>query len=163
MVADRPELRGVYTLRVRKGTLSSETNFGTAINVEAVTWDESGGVEQPFFDQRISLTRAAVVHPFELTVARATNGALSATRTIYGKTASATAPQNTQFILRAELSRFDLENYTNTMGRPNGQVFLQAGKAENEAAEEIAKRFPLDAGEETGDAAKLLLMTATIT
>jgi hypothetical protein len=49
------------------------------------------------------------------------------------------------------------------MGRPDGQVFLQAGKAENEAAEEIAKRFPLDAGEETGDAAKLLLMTATIT
>jgi len=163
MLAERPELRGVYTLRVRKGTLTGETNFGTASNVEAVTWDQSGGVEQPLFEQRISLTRSGVVHPFDLEIARSTAGVLSAKRSAYGKTVSATAPQNTQFILRAELARFDLENYTNSMGRPVGQVYLQAGKAEGAAAETIEKLFPLDTGsEEAESAAKLLAMSAII-
>jgi len=162
MLAERPELRGVYTLRVRKGTMSSETNFGTSINVESVVWDTSGGLEQPLFEQRLSLTRSAVVHPFELEIDRSSAGVLSAKRTIYGKTASATAPQNTQFILRAELGRFDLENYTNTMGRPAGRVYLQAGKAEGEAATEIETRFPLDAGISSENADKLLTMSATI-
>jgi hypothetical protein len=164
MLAERPELRGVYTLRVRKGTLTGETNFGTANNIEAVTWDQSGGVEQPLFEQRISLTRSGVIHPFDLEIDRSTAGVLSAKRTVYGKTVSAPAPQNTQFILRAELSRFDLENYTNAMGRPVGQVYLQTGKADNAAASDIKARFPLDTGgEESSDAAKLLFLAATIT
>jgi hypothetical protein len=162
MLAERPELRGVYTLRVRKGTLTGETNFGTANNVESVAWDQSGGVEQPLFEQRISLTRSAVVHPFDIEIARSTEGALTAKRTVYGKSASAAAPQNTQFILRAELTRFDLENYTNTMGRPVGQVYLQAGKADNESAKEIETRFPLDSGSSTQSAATLLAMSAVI-
>ena len=162
MLAERPELRGVYTLRVRKGTMSGETNFGTSINVESVVWDSAGGLEQPLFEQRLSLTRSAVIHPFDLEIDRSSLGVLTAKRSVYGKSASATAPQNTQFILRAELTRFDLENYTNTMGRPVGQVYLQAGKAEGEAAKEIETRFPLDSGSSTQNAATLLAMSATI-
>jgi hypothetical protein len=163
MLAERPELRGVYTLRVRKGTLTGETNFGTASNVEAVTWDEVGGLEEPLFEQRISLTRSGVIHPFDLEIARSTAGVLSAKRTAYGKTVSAAPPQNTQFILRAELARFDLENYTNSMGRPVGQVYLQAGKAEGPTAAQITKLFPIDSGGEEGQsAAELLTMSASI-
>lgn len=162
MLAERPELRGVYTLRVRKGTMTGEINFGTATNVESVVWDSAAGLEEPLFSQRLSLTRSAVVHPFDLEISRSSLGVLSAKRTAYGKSASAPAPQNTQFILRAELTRFDLENYTNTMGRPVGQVYLQAGKAEGDAAKEIETRFPLDSGSSTESAAKLLAMSATI-
>jgi hypothetical protein len=160
LLAERPELRGVYTLRVRKGTLTGETNFGTASNVEAVTFDEVGGLEEPLFEQRISLTRSGVIHPFELEIARSAAGVLSAKRSAYGKTVGAPAPQNTQFILRAELTRFDLENYTNSMGRPVGQVYLQAGKATGPAAEAIDKNFPISASGASGD---LLTMSATIT
>jgi hypothetical protein len=103
-----------------------------------------------------------VIHPFDLEIDRSSAGVLTAKRTVYGKSASATAPQNTQFILRAELTRFDLENYTNTMGRPVGQVYLQAGKAEGEAAKVIAELFPLDSGSSTQNAATLLAMSATI-
>jgi hypothetical protein len=162
MLAERPELRGVYTLRVRKGTLTSETNFGTASNVEAVTWDAVGGVEEPLFEQRLSLTRSAVIHPFDLEIARSTAGVLTAKRTSYGKTAGAPAPQNIQFILRAELARFDLENYSNAMGRPVGQVYLQAGKADGDASAQIQKLFPLDTGTGESDATELLTMSATI-
>jgi hypothetical protein len=161
MLAERPELRGVYTLRVRKGTLTGETNFGTANNVEAVTWDEVGGLEEPLFEQRISLTRSGVIHPFDLEIARSTAGVLSAKRTAYGKTVSAAPPQNTQFILRAELARFDLENYSNVMGRPVGQVYLQAGKADGPTAKQIADAFPLES-DNTNSAADLLTMTALI-
>jgi hypothetical protein len=157
MLAERPELRGVYTLRVRKGTLTSETNFGTASNVESVAWDQAAGLEEVLFEQRISLTRSGVIHPFTLEIQRSAAGALSATRTVYGKSAAAPAPQNTQFVLRAELARFDLENYTNTMGRPVGQVYLQAGEADNEAAASIEKQFP-----SSGSSGAQLAMTATI-
>jgi hypothetical protein len=122
----------------------------------------AGGLEQPLFEQRLSLTRSAVIHPFDLEIDRSSAGVLTAKRTVYGKSASVTAPQNTQFILRAELTRFDLENYTNTMGRPVGQVFLQAGKSDNDAAKEIETRFPLDSGTSTQSAATLLAMSATI-
>lgn len=162
MLAERPELRGVYTLRVRKGTMSSETNFGTATNVESVVWDTAGGLEEPLFSQRLSLTRSAVIHPFDLEIDRSSLGVLTAKRTAYGKSASAPAPQNTQFILRAELTRFDLENYTNTMGRPVGQVYLQTGKADGDVAKEIETRFPLDSGGGSQSAATLLSMSATI-
>ena len=145
MIAERPELRGVYTLRVRKGTLTSETNFGTASNVEAVAWDQSGGSEQFIFEQRINLTRSGVLHPFALTIDRAANGNLSATRSVYGKTTSVQAPQNTEFVLRAELANFDLENYTNTMGRPSGQVYFQVGNVEDKTAEEIKAQFDVTA------------------
>jgi hypothetical protein len=163
MLAERPELRGVYTLRVRKGTLTGETNFGTASNVEAVTWDAVDGTEEPLFEQRLSLTRSAVIHPFDLEIARSTAGVLTAKRTAYGKTASAPAPQNTQFILRAELARFDLENYSNAMGRPVGQVYLQAGKAEGDTSAVIEKLFPLDTGSDSSQSAtELLTMSASI-
>jgi hypothetical protein len=162
MQAERPELRGVYTLRVRKGTLAGETNFGTANNVEAVVWDTVGGLEQPLFEQRISLARSAVIHPFSLEIARSSAGVLSAKRTAYGKSASTPVPLNTQFILRAELSRFDLENYSNAMGRPVGQVYLQAGKAQGDIAKQIEEKFPLDSGSEVQSTEELLSMSATI-
>ena len=33
-----------------------------------------GGLDQPLFEQRLSLTRSAVVHPFELEIARSSAG-----------------------------------------------------------------------------------------
>lgn len=138
LVAQRPELRGVYTLRVRKGTMTSESSM-TGANVEAVVWDQADGAEQVLFEQRISLTRALIVHPFSVVISRDAAGDLSATRTAYGKTVSSTAPQNTQFVLRAELCRFDLENYTNALGLPLGQVIAICGKAEN--ADALMKQF----------------------
>lgn len=139
LLAKHPELRGVYTLRVRKGTMTSESGMA-GNNVEAIAWDQSGGSEELMFSQRISLARAAIPHAFALTVARDAGGSLSATRSAYGKSLSATAPQNTQFLLRAELTAFDLENYAEPMGRPSGQVLLACGSTTSDAAKAILDR-----------------------
>jgi hypothetical protein len=153
LLAERPELRGVYTLRVRKGTMTSEASM-TGNNVQAIAWDQSGGAEELLFEQRLNLTRSAVVHPFALQIARAEGGALSATRTAYGKTLSAPAPQNTQFVLRAELVRFDLENYAAPMGLPLGQVLVACGKAE--ASKDLLSTFNF------GEEEPALILAATI-
>jgi hypothetical protein len=158
LVASRPELRGVYTLRVRKGTMTSEAGM-TGANVEGITWDQNAGEEQLLLEQRISLARAAVVHPFSIQIARAQDGTLSAGKTIYGKSSSAPPPQHTQFIVRAELAAFDLENYSNTMGLPLGQVFVICGKSDGDAAKAILKRFSFGAD----DTQAAPVLTATIT
>jgi hypothetical protein len=138
LLAQRPELRGVYTLRVRKGTMTSESGMAGA-NVEGIAWDQDEGAEELLFEQRLSLTRTLVVHPFSVQVSRDAEGALAATRTAYGKTLVVPAPQQTQFILRAELCRFDLENYTEPMGLPTGQVIAICGGGD--AADKLMKQF----------------------
>jgi hypothetical protein len=144
LLAEQPELRGVYTLRVRKGTMTTESGM-TGNNVEAVTWDQDGGSEQFLFEQRISLSRAAILHPFTVQITRAAGGALSATKSAYGQTVSAPAPLNTQFVLRCELARFDLENYAQAMGIPKGQVIVVCGNGTG--AKDILGKF--DFGAET--------------
>lgn len=141
LLADRPELQGVYTLRVRKGRPVDETGAGDAVGLSAVVWDTVEGAEQYLMTQRILLTRAAPVHSFGVTVARALNGTLAAGRTRYGAVEAAPAPAHTHFILRAELARFDLVNYADPMGLPDGQVYLATGEAEGFAA--ITKTFNL--------------------
>ncbi len=154
LVAERPELRGTYMLRVRKGRPATEG--GGDPNIEGITWDSAEDAEQLLFEQKLTLTRAAVIHEFAAEIVRAANGDLSASKTIYGKTTTAAAPQQTNFILRAELSRFDLTNYTEPTGLPVGQVYLACGKPEGDAADPINKRFKLDAG---GDAPMVLSAT----
>ena len=140
LVAERPELRGTYMLRVRKGAPAAE-DFDGAPNIEGIAWDEDDGDEELLFEQRITLTRAGISHAFAVEVARDSEGALTASKTLYGKTTSATPPQSTDFILRAELSRFDLTNYSEPMGLPVGQVYLVCGEAEGDAADLITKRY----------------------
>jgi hypothetical protein len=143
LIAERPELRGSYMMRVRKGVPLPESAFGSAPNIERIAWDEVEGAEQLLFEQKISLTRAGMVHSFGVIVDRAANGDLAAYRSIYGNATSAPAPSSTSFILRAELSRFDLENWSDPMGQPLGQVYLQMGAAPAtaDAAKAINDRF----------------------
>jgi hypothetical protein len=139
LVAARPELRGTYMLRVRKGTPTSQS-WGGVPNIADIAWDQDDGEEELVFEQPITLTRSGIVHGFAVEISRAQDGTLSAGKTVYGKTTSAPAPQNTHFLLRAELSQFDLTNYTNVMGVPVGQVHLLCGRGKDA----LPKDFPLD-------------------
>lgn len=156
LVADRPELQGNYLLRVRKGLPASEVAFGTAPNIREISWDQSGGAEDVMLEQKITLTSAGMVHQFAIEVSRAAGGALSASKTLYGKTTTAPAPQSEHFMLRAELCRFDLTNYAQPMGLPLGQVYLLCAE-KGEAADAIRKKFPQP------DAAAPLGAVATLT
>lgn len=158
LIAERPELRGTYRLRVRKGVPRAESALGSAPNIEGITWDSAEGTETPLFEQTITLTRAGMIHEFALEISRDAEGALTASKTIYGKTTSATAPSGTNFILRAELSRFDLTNYSEATGLPVGQVYLLNGNATDESAGLIKTRFPI----QTSDSAPALGLSATI-
>lgn len=145
LAAERPELRASYLFRVRKGRPVGEAAFGSAVNIEGVEWDAHEGVEELLFEQRLTVSRSGHVHTFSLEVARdAVTGDLSASRTIYGRSLGAPAPQHGHFILRGELTRFDLENYNDPTAVPVGQVYLLCGEAEDatgDAAEQILKRF----------------------
>ncbi len=141
LLAERPDLQGRYLLRVRKGLPASEVVFGTALNIREVTWDQASGAEELLLEQPITLTSAGMVHQFAVEVARAQGGALSATKTLYGKTLTAPAPQNENFMLRAELCRFDLTNYAQPMGLPTGQVYLLATE-DGDVAKVIREKFP---------------------
>ena len=158
LVADRPELRGTYRLRVRKGVPTAESALGSAPNIEGITWDAASGSEVPLFEQTITLTRAGMIHEFAAEIVRASGGSLTASKTIYGKTTSTDAPSATNFILRAELSRFDITNYSEATGLPVGQVFLLNGDATDEAAGRIKERFSI----QTSDAAPSLGLSAII-
>lgn len=158
LVAERPEMRGTYQLRVRKGVPAAESALGSAPNIEGIIWDNTEGTETPLFEQKLTLTRSGMIHEFACEIVRAANGNLSASKTIYGKTTSATAPAGSNFILRAELSRFDLTNYSEPTGRPVGQVYLLNGNADDEAAGAVKKRFPI----QTSDNAPALGLSAII-
>ena len=142
LLAERPELRGQYTLRVRSGVPILSETLDTGI--DGVTWDST-----PQILQKITLTRSAMLHEFGVVVARAANGDLSASKSVYGKATATEEPSATTFIMRAELFRWDLENFIEETGQPTGQVYLLSGDAREGDLEAINSRFPLNSEDST--------------
>ncbi len=102
----------LYLFELRRGTYTSETV--SPVNLEDITWDET------IISQPLILSDAAVTHVFGYSVTRTTGDVLSATKTRYLATASATTPSAPKFILQARLIQFDVRN----VEAPRGQVRL---------------------------------------
>lgn len=160
LVANDPELRASCMLRVRKGRTTA-AGVLPASAVDAILWDTDGAAaEEVLCEQRLLVNRSGVSHPLAIQIARNAAGELSARRSLYGRVLSAPAPQNTTFVLRAELSRWDIEDYYPSEDvptrQPTGQIVLKTGEVTGSAGE-ADKYFPTQ-----GSDSKLTL-TATIT
>lgn len=100
--------RGQYYLTLRAG-LPVATASGMGGNLASVNFDVL------VFERRIVLAEALTEHAFGYRVTRAANGNMSAEARNYLTWASANAPTAPEFVLRAELNRFDSEDATAAM------------------------------------------------
>jgi hypothetical protein len=108
---------GYFRFTLERGTANAAVTAGT--NVSTITVDET------VIDVPIIVTDVATTHLFGYAVTRGEDvegePVLSATKQIYTKTGiAATAPGAPKFVLRARLSRFDVED----VDRPRGQLRL---------------------------------------
>lgn len=102
--------RAQYTLEVAFGTLTEDSGTSYAANLAGITW------AAPVISERLLLSSAIVPHPLNISVARDTLGAITATASIYGRTQTVTPPATSAFALRARLLNFDTENRSTPRG-----------------------------------------------
>ena len=93
------DVTGEYLLRVRTGTAAQAAGGGA--NLSQVNWDA------PVIEERIILSNVTTIHAFGFAVTN-TAGALTASKTLYGKSSDAQAPATANFVLKAALDCFDV-------------------------------------------------------
>jgi len=91
---------GQYRFRLRTG--SPQAIAGGGLNFANVAWNA------PVIDEPIILTDVTTVHTFGYSVTN-NNGALSATKRLYANSVAATAPGSANFVVRASLECFDVD------------------------------------------------------
>lgn len=111
--------RGQWELVIEHGALTSEASPSTTgANLKGVTWNAT-----PILAHRMILTQDVALHSFGVQIIRDAAGVLSANAIYYGASeAGASVPASADFILRARLRRFDIED---GVSDPGGIILLQ--------------------------------------
>lgn len=107
-----------WVLVVEKGTAPSQADPDpTAVNLEDIVWDAT-----PVLSQRIVLSRLLQSHFFGVRIRRLSGG-MEMDRQLYGvwEGATAEAPADANFVLRARMVKWDTEN---SAPEARGWVFL---------------------------------------
>lgn len=108
-----------WELVIEHGSKTSESNPATTgTNIKGIVWDAT-----PILAHPILLTTEVTTHQFGARIARAANGDLSASAIYYGAAeSSASVPASADFLLRARLRRFDIQD---GISDPSGLILLQ--------------------------------------
>ena len=107
------EVDSQYALLIEFGEALQDTSPATAENISTVTWLDAIGA-----DVRLIATKNLTKHSFGISAKRSLANVMSANKLLYGAwSAAAAEPASANFMVRARLARFDIEENQSTGDR----------------------------------------------